>query len=341
MTYKYKKLRALQGTGNGSGVRGRMGIPFGLNMYENLPFWFEFFTRLNFEVVLSPESSRKLYLKGQHTIPSDTVCYPAKLLHGHVEALVEEGVDAIWYPCMSYNNDEGIGDNHYNCPVVAYYPELLAANVPVLKQTKFLNPYVGLWRHKDFEKRVGPAHGGAFRHSQAGDRGGGQGGLRGLRRLCPRRAGDRHEVHPLRPGPRHAHPRGLRPALPHRPGDQPRHQRSDHLLRFRAGHRGRSELSGGLCPPGRCSTSGPSRARMYNAARYVCTQPDMQVVQLVSFGCGTDAITTDELRDILEKGGKLYTQLKIDDISNLGAVKIRIRSLMAAMEARQAQDARG
>ena len=130
MTYKYKKLRALQGKGNGSGVRGRMGIPFGLNMYENLPFWFEFFTRLNFEVVLSPESSRKLYLKGQHTIPSDTVCYPAKLLHGHAEALVEEGVDAIWYPCMSYNNDEGIGDNHYNCPVVAYYPELLAANVP-------------------------------------------------------------------------------------------------------------------------------------------------------------------------------------------------------------------
>ena len=154
MTYKYKKLRALQGKGNGSGVRGRMGIPFGLNMYENLPFWFEFFTRLNFEVVLSPESSRKLYLKGQHTIPSDTVCYPAKLLHGHVEALVEEGVDAIWYPCMSYNNDEGIGDNHYNCPVVAYYPELLAANVPLLKQTKFLDPYVGLWRHKDFEKRI-------------------------------------------------------------------------------------------------------------------------------------------------------------------------------------------
>ena len=91
MTYKYKKLRALQGKGSGNGVRGRMGIPFGLNMYENLPFWFEFFTRLNFEVVLSPESSRKLYLKGQHTIPSDTVCYPAKLLHGHVEALVEEG----------------------------------------------------------------------------------------------------------------------------------------------------------------------------------------------------------------------------------------------------------
>ena len=104
MHYKYQKLRALHGKGNGTGVRGRIGIPFGLNMYENLPFWYAFFTHLNFEVVLSPESSRKLYLKGQHTIPSDTVCYPAKLLHGHVEALVEDGVDAIWYPCMSYNN---------------------------------------------------------------------------------------------------------------------------------------------------------------------------------------------------------------------------------------------
>ena len=154
MRYKYQKLRALHGKGDGDGSRGRIGIPFGLNMYENLPFWFTFFTKLNFEVVLSPESSRKLYLKGQRTIPSDTVCYPAKLLHGHVEALVEAGVDAVWYPCMSYNNDEGIGDNHYNCPVVAYYPELIAANVPSLKQTRFLDPYVGLWRHKDFGKRI-------------------------------------------------------------------------------------------------------------------------------------------------------------------------------------------
>ena len=153
-SYKYKKLRAMEGKGTGTGVRGRMGIPFGLNMYENLPFWYEFFTKLNFEVVLSPESSRKLYIKGQHTIPSDTVCYPAKLLHGHVEALMEMGVDAIWYPCMSYNYDEGIGDNHYNCPVVAYYPELLAANVPLLKETRFLMPYVGLYRRKDFEKRI-------------------------------------------------------------------------------------------------------------------------------------------------------------------------------------------
>ena len=118
MRYKYKKLRSLQGKGAGSGIRGRIGIPFGLNMYENLPFWFELFTRLNFEVVLSPESSRKLYLKGQRTIPSDTVCYPAKLLHGHVEALIEAGVDAIFYPCMPYNFNEGISDNNYNLSLI-------------------------------------------------------------------------------------------------------------------------------------------------------------------------------------------------------------------------------
>ena len=155
MRYKYAKLRALQGKGQGDGSRGRIGIPFGLNMYENLPFWFELFTRLNFEVVLSPESSRKLYVKGQRTIPSDTVCYPAKLLHGHMEALVEQGVDAIFYPCMPYNFNEGVSDNNYNCPVVAYYPELLAANVPELKKTRYLYPYFGLHRPRDFERKAG------------------------------------------------------------------------------------------------------------------------------------------------------------------------------------------
>ncbi|NLF35300.1 MAG: 2-hydroxyglutaryl-CoA dehydratase, partial [Clostridiales bacterium] len=153
-SYKYQKLRALEGVGDGTGARGRVGIPFGLNMYENLPFWFAFFTKLNFEVVLSAESSRQLYLKGQHTIPSDTVCYPAKLMHGHIESLVEAGAETIFYPCLPYNFDEGIGDNNYNCPVVAYYPELLAANVSALNQVRFLLPYFGLHRPRDFEKRA-------------------------------------------------------------------------------------------------------------------------------------------------------------------------------------------
>ncbi|MBR1866463.1 MAG: 2-hydroxyglutaryl-CoA dehydratase, partial [Lachnospiraceae bacterium] len=134
-------------------ARGTIGIPMGLNMYELLPFWYTLFTRLGFNVVTSPNSSRSLYLSGQHTIPSDTVCFPAKLMHGHIEALLKEHVDAIFYPCLSYNFDEGLGDNHYNCPVVAYYPEVLEANVKALKDVKFIYEYLGIHRRKDFTKK--------------------------------------------------------------------------------------------------------------------------------------------------------------------------------------------
>ena len=331
--YKYQKLRAMEGTGSGSGIRGRIGIPFGLNMYENLPFWYEFFTKLNFEVVLSPESSRKLYIKGQHTIPSDTVCYPAKLLHGHVEALVEMGVDAIWYPCMSYNYDEGIGDNHYNCPVVAYYPELLAANVPLLKETRFLMPYVGLYRPKDFAKRISKLMEEEFsipkKESIAAAKAGYEAyeaykkdlWAKGQEYIAYARE---HRLPILVQAGRPYH---IDPEINHGINDLITGQGfvliSEDALSHREGYEGRKVLN-----------QWTFQSRMYNAARYVCTQPDMQLVQLVSFGCGTDAITADEVRSILEAGGKLYTQLKIDDINNLGAVKIRIRSLMAAMEAR-------
>ena len=337
MHYKYKRLRALHGKGAGNGVRGRMGIPFGLNMYENLPFWFEFFTRLNFEVVLSPESSRKLYLKGQHTIPSDTVCYPAKLLHGHVEALVEEGVDAIWYPCMSYNNDEGIGDNHYNCPVVAYYPELLAANVPMLKQTRFLNPYVGLWRHKDFTKRIAVIMEQEFnipkRETEAAAKAAYTAYDTYLHDV--RETGKRY----IEYARAHDMPIIVACGRPYHIDPEINHGINDLITSFGfvlVTEDALSYLEG--YAPRKVLNQWTFQSRMYNAARYVCTQPDMQVVQLVSFGCGTDAITTDEMRDILESGGKLYTQLKIDDISNLGAVTIRVRSLMAAMDARKHQD---
>ncbi len=333
MKYKYDRLRAMEGKGSGTGVRGRIGIPFGLNMYENLPFWYTFFTHLNFEVVLSPESSRKLYLKGQKTIPSDTVCYPAKLLHGHVEALVEAGVDAIWYPCMSYNYDEGIGDNHYNCPVVAYYPELLSANVPALKETRFLDPYVGLWRHKDFEKRIAKLMEEEFSIPRKESV------------QAAKEAYDAYDayVHDVRTtGARYVEearaqglpilvvvgrPYHIDPEINHGINDLITGQGfvliTEDAVAYLEGYESRKVLN-----------QWTFQSRMYNAARYVCTQPDMQLVQLVSFGCGTDAITADEVRSILEEGGKLYTQLKIDDINNLGAVKIRIRSLMAAMEAR-------
>ena len=332
--YKYNKLRAMEGKGTGTGARGRMGIPFGLNMYENLPFWYTLFTKLNFEVVLSPESSRGIYLKGQHTIPSDTVCYPAKLLHGHVEALVEAGVDAIWYPCMSYNNDEGIGDNHYNCPVVAYYPELLAANVPALQKTKFLDPYVGLWRHKDCAKRLSELLFTEFGIPKKETKAAVEAAYDAYNAYVE----DVHQTGEayIEQARQEGRPIIVMAGRPYHIDPEINHGINDLITSF--GFVLVSEDAVAFhedYAPRKVLNQWTFQSRMYNAARYVCTQPDMQVVQLVSFGCGTDAITTDEMRSILEDGDKLYTQLKIDDISNLGAVKIRIRSLMAAIDARK------
>ena len=338
MRYKYSKLRALHGKGQGDGSRGRIGIPFGLNMYENLPFWFELFTRLNFEVVLSPESSRKLYLKGQRTIPSDTVCYPAKLLHGHVEALVEAGVDAVFYPCMPYNFDEDRADNNYNCPVVAYYPELLAANVPNLKKVKYLYPYFGLHRPKDFERKAGEWFFNQFQIPKKETVAAARAAYAAYEayKADVRATGQEYIAQARAEG---------RPILvvagrPYHVDPEINHGINDLITSYgfvlvtedAVAHLEEKTSF-------RVLNQWTYHARMYNAARHVCKQPDMEVIQLVSFGCGIDAVTGDEMRSILENGGKLYTQLKIDDINNLGAVKIRIRSLMAAIEARKDQNA--
>ncbi len=334
--YKYNKLRAMEGKGSGTGQRGRIGIPFGLNFYDTLPFWFEFFTRLNFEVVLSPESSRKLYLKGQRTIPSDTVCYPAKLLHGHVEALVEMGVDAIFYPCMPYNFNEGSGDNNYNCPVVAYYPELLAANVPALKQTRFLDPYFGLHRPRDFIKRAGEYFDAEFSIPKKETK---------AATLAAYTAYRQHQKDVAETGAAYiqkARDEGRNIIVvagrPYHIDPEIHHGINDLITSFGFVLVTEDAVSfNEAYEPRKVLNQWTYHSRMYNAARYVASQPDMELIQLVSFGCGIDAITGDEMRSILESRGKLYTQLKIDDISNLGAVTIRIRSLMAAMDARRAE----
>jgi predicted CoA-substrate-specific enzyme activase len=332
--YKMDRLKEMCGKGAGDGSAGTIGIPFGLNMFENLPFWFTFFTSLNFEVVLSPVSNREQYKKGQHTIPSDTVCYPAKLMHGHVEALLDLGTDAIFYPCMPYNFDEGKGDNHYNCPVVAYYPELLQANVARLKETKYLAPYVGLHRPKDFKKHIS-----AFMLENYGL-------PAGQTEIAADKAYEAYRLY--------------KEDIIKKGEDciafAREHSKTIIVVAGRPYHidpeinHGINELIGALglvlitedCvahhmkkQKRKVLNQWTYQARMYDAARYVCTQPDMQMIQLISFGCGTDAITTDELRDILEQGGKLYTPIKIDDINNLGAIKIRLRSLIAAIEARK------
>ena len=305
-----------------------------LNLYENLPFWHAFFTTLGYEVVLSPESNRELYACGQHTIPSDTVCYPAKLMHGHVEKLLEMGVDAIFYPCLPYNFDEERGDNHYNCPVVAYYPELLAANVAQLSEIRYMTPYFGIHRPKDFAKKAAEYFGQELHLPAAEIKKAAKAAYAAHDAYMQaiRQKGEEMVAYARQNGKRiivlSGRPYHIDPEINHGIDGLIASFGLVVVTEDAVAHLGQKK-------PVQVLNQWTYHSRLYAAAEYVTTQPDMQLVQLVSFGCGIDAITTDEVRAILERGGKLYTQLKIDEINNLGAVKIRIRSLLAAMDARE------
>lgn len=317
-----------------SGPRGKIGLPFGLNIYELLPFWHTFFTALGFEGITSDVSSPSLYRKGQMTIPSDTVCYPAKLMHGHVINLLDKGVKTIFYPCMSYNIDEGRSDNHYNCPVVAYYPEVIKVNVKRLKNddATFINEYVGIHRHKDFakkiysklvkyfpdlnEKEVKKASELAYKEyanyekkiSEKGDE------------IIEKARQEKKTIIVLAGRPYHVDP-------------EINHGIDKLLMSFNVAIVTEDVIAHKVkqMPAVHVLNQWTYHARLYEAAQYIKNYDDMQLIQLVSFGCGVDAITSDEVRDILERNGKIYTQIKIDEITNLGAVKIRIRSLLAAV----------
>ena len=315
--------------------RGNIGIPLCLNMYELLPFWHTFWTRLGFAVHTSPVSSRGLYLAGQATIPSDTACFPAKLSHGHIKALSQMHLDAIFYPCLTYNFDEGLGDNHYNCPVVAYYPEVLAGNCPELEGQKFIYDYVGIHRPKDFvrkmAKEVLPKYFGGISEKEV--------------QAAADAAYAEHEAHMAQIRVKgseiidEARRQGKRIiVLAGRPYhvDPEINHGIDHLItRHGAAVVTEDSISNRVEKfPTSVLNQWTYHSRLYAAAKYCTTQKDMDLVQLVSFGCGVDAITTDETREILQAGSKLYTQLKIDEITNLGAVNIRLRSLFAALEER-------
>ena len=325
--YKLELLRSYQPI---KGPRGKLGLPMGLNMYELLPFWYAFFTRLGFEVVHSPASNRELYLSGQSSIPSDTVCFPAKLMHGHVEALIHEGVHTIFYPCMSYNLDEGLGDNHYNCPVVAYYPEVIAANMPDIGKVNFITDYVGIHRRKDFPKKI---HEILCRYF-------GDIPLRDVKAAADE-AYESYDAYFIRVRAREKEivdraRKAGRPIIvlagrPYHVDPEINHGIDKLIAGFDVAVISEDSVSCNVekFPTG-VLNQWTYHSRLYAAARYIATQPDMNLVQLVSFGCGVDAITTDEVREILEAEGKIYTQIKIDEITNLGAVKIRLRSLFAA-----------
>ena len=328
--YEFKRNK-LASLGGGSGERGRIGMPMALGMYELAPLWNEIFSRLGYEVVFSKLSDRHTYEIGQFSIPSDTACYPAKIMHGHIEELLAMGITKIFYPCLSYNVDEKAGDNHYNCPVVAYYSELLHANIQRLSDVHFLYPYLNINNKRVLTdnlykclskvddisrreiKRAVDSGFKAYDEYMASVRGEGKRAIE-----YARKNGKRIMI--LAGRPYHTDPE-----IGH----------GIDKLAVMLGFVVVSEDS--VC----CLTQ-PRKAdvlnqwtyhaRLYRAAHLAAENKDMQLVQLVSFGCGIDAVTTDEVRSILEKGGKYYTQIKIDEITNLGAVKIRLRSLMGALD---------
>ena len=270
-------------------------------------------------------------LDGQHTIPSDTVCFPAKLLHGHIKALVDNGIKHIFYPCLTYNLNEQLGDNHYNCPVVAYYPEVINANMPEIKQVNFNYDYLGIHRKKDFPKKILPilqewSNDITLKDVQKATKAAykahfdylAQVRTKGWEMIKEAR-NKNMPIIILAGRPYHIDPEinhGINRLLAAcNVAVISEDVVSDKVKRF----------------PTAVLNQWTYHSRLYAAAKYIGNIADMNLIQLVSFGCGVDAITTDEVRNILEEKGKIYTQLKIDEITNLGAVKIRLRSLFAAI----------
>ena len=330
--YQYK-LELLQSycQGANNAKRGKIGIPMGLNFYELLPFWNAFFTALDFEPVTSGLSNRALFLDGQHTIPSDTVCFPAKLLHGHIRALINKGINRIFYPCMSYNLNENLGDNHYNCPVVAYYPEVINANMPEIKQLDFKYDYLGIHRKKDFPKKVLPilqewAADITLKDVQKATKAAYKAHFDYLAQVRTK------GWEMIKEARRKKMPIIILAGRPYHIDPEINHGINRLLAACNVAVISEDVISDKVKRfPTAVLNQWTYHSRLYAAAKYIGDIKDMNLIQLVSFGCGVDAITTDEVRNILEEKGKIYTQLKIDEITNLGAVKIRLRSLFAAI----------
>ncbi len=318
------------------GFRGTVGIPLALGMYELLPLWHGIFSSLGYRVVLSGMSTRATYEKGQFTIPSDTACYPAKLMHGHVEELRERGVDFIFYPSVTYNVREKGTANHFNCPVVAYYSELLSGNLEDGERSPLFFPYLNINKKKQLGREL-------FRALGGGDAGFTKGEVRravlsGFRaqeeyRAAVRREGEAALAYARENGKRIM----ILAGRPYHVDEEICH--GIDRLALSLGFVVVSEDSVAhlsATPEVRVLNQWTYHGRLYRAAKYAAQHDDVELVQLVSFGCGVDAITTDEVRRILEEGGKFPTQIKIDEITNLGAVRIRLRSLLAAIEEKEA-----
>ena len=373
--YKYKRCFAYRRLTDKAATRGEIGVPRALNMYENYPFWFTLLTSLGFKVMISGRSSHELFETGIESIASENICYPAKLVHGHIKWLINKGIKTIFYPCVSYEeNLVPNTDNHYNCPVVANYPLVVGANMPELREddVRYMHPYFNLANHELMVDRIveefawanvtreeaetavkaAYAEDKVFKHDVQ------QEGLTALAYMKEHNcrgivlAGRPYHIDPeinhgipeticslgmvvlsedsiceLQPGEK----LNLTEFLSEGEADP----RSKNAAGFRhVGDRTVTKM------PLRVTNQWAYHSRLYAAAHFVASYPGLELVQLNSFGCGLDAITTDQVAEILADKADVYTLLKIDEVSNLGAAKIRLRSLKAAVEEREANKAR-
>ena len=336
--YKYKRIFSYEPLSSDKATRGQVGIPRVLNMFENYPFWYTFFTELKYQVVLSPTSTRKIYELGIESIPSESECYPAKLAHGHVTWLIRNGVKFIFYPCIPYERNEfPDAVNHYNCPIVTSYAENIKNNVDELNDPSitFRNPFMAFTSEEILTNRLveefpdipaaevkAAAHK-AWDEQSAVHRDVQKKGEETLRYL--KETGRRGIV--LAGRPYH-----IDPEIHHGIPDMINSYGIAVFTEDSVAHLGHVER------PIRVNDQWMYHSRLYSAANFVKTREDLDLIQLNSFGCGLDAVTTDEVYEILDGSDKIYTCLKIDEVNNLGAARIRIRSLIAAIRAKQAQN---
>ena len=333
--FKNKLLFSYEPLPEDEAERGIVGIPRVLNMYENYPFWFRFFTTLKYRVILSPPSTRKIYELGIESIPSESECYPAKLAHGHVEWLIRKGIKYIFYPCIPYERTEfDDAPNHYNCPIVTSYAENIKNNVEGLRteHVRFENPFIAFTNLDTVTMRLKDAFPDIPADEVTAAAKAGWEELTHTREAMYRKGEETLKY--LEETGRHGIVLAGRPY--HIDGE------INHGIPELINSYGLAVLTedsiSHLNPverPLMVLDQWMYHSRLYAAANYVKTREDLDLIQLNSFGCGLDAVTTDEVNDILSHSGKIYTCLKIDEVNNLGAAKIRIRSLISAIRVRK------
>ncbi|MEG2733580.1 MAG: acyl-CoA dehydratase activase-related protein, partial [Clostridium sp.] len=336
--YKYHRMLDYEPLTADMAPRGVVGIPRVLNMFENYPFWAVFFKELGFRTILSPQSSRNIYELGIESIPSESECYPAKLVHGHIEWLIKQGIEYIFYPCIPYErNEDPSAGNHYNCPMVTSYAENIKNNVESLvdHNIKFRNPFMAFTNEEVLTKRLIEEFVSEFSIPEAEIKAAAHKGWAEL--LTSRTDIQKKGEDTLKWMEKTGHHGIVLAGRPYHADSEINHGIPELITSYGFAVLTEDSVShlGHVDRPLIVTDQWMYHSRLYAAACFVKTQPNLDLIQLNSFGCGLDAVTTDQVNDLLTRSGKIYTLLKIDEVSNLGAARIRIRSLISAIRVRE------